>query len=74
MGSGGIAPRIINLSTGWRWVVSLKPRPLYPLRKSPGTHWTGGWEGPRVGLDAVAKRENPCPRRIPAHRRCRGLF
>jgi len=29
-GSGGIAPRILNLSTKWRWVVSFTPRPLYP--------------------------------------------
>jgi len=29
-------------------------------RRAPGTRWTGGWVGPTVGLDAVAKR-NPCP-------------
>jgi len=22
-----------------------------------GTHWVGGWVGPRAGLDAVAKRK-----------------
>jgi len=22
-----------------------------------GTHWVGGWVGPRVGLDAVARRK-----------------
>jgi hypothetical protein len=28
------------------------PRPLFTLGKStPGTHWTGGWVGPRTGLD-----------------------
>jgi len=28
--SGGIAPRILNLDTGWRWVVLFMPRMLYP--------------------------------------------
>jgi hypothetical protein len=31
-------------------VVSTTPRPLYP-RERPGTHCTGGWLGPRAGLD-----------------------
>jgi hypothetical protein len=25
----------------------------HPSRKEPGTHWIGGWVGPRVGLDDV---------------------
>jgi hypothetical protein len=29
-GSGSIAPRILNLGTRWRWVVSFMHRPLYP--------------------------------------------
>jgi len=33
--SGGIAPRILDLSTWWRWVVSFTPRPLCPQGKSP---------------------------------------
>jgi hypothetical protein len=24
---------------------------------APGTHWIGGWVGPRVGLNAVEKRK-----------------
>jgi hypothetical protein len=28
-------------------------------RFTPGTHWIGGWVGPRAGLDAVAKRKFP---------------
>jgi hypothetical protein len=28
-GTEGIAPRILNLGTRWRWVVSFAPRPLY---------------------------------------------
>jgi hypothetical protein len=34
-GSGGIAPRILDLVTSWMWVVSFTHRPLYPQRKSP---------------------------------------
>jgi hypothetical protein len=29
--------------------------------KSPGTHWIGGWVGPRAVLDAVVKRKIPSP-------------
>jgi hypothetical protein len=25
--------------------------------RAPGTHWIGGWLGPRAGLNAVAERE-----------------
>jgi hypothetical protein len=34
-GSGGTAPRILDLGTRWRCVVSFKPRPFYPPGKSP---------------------------------------
>jgi hypothetical protein len=30
------------------------PRPLYP-RERAGTHCTGGWVGPRAGLDGCGK-------------------
>jgi len=30
--SGGIAPRILNLRTSWRWAVSFTSRPLYPWK------------------------------------------
>jgi hypothetical protein len=33
-GSGGISPRIFDLGTRWRWLVSFTPRPLYPWGKS----------------------------------------
>jgi hypothetical protein len=35
LGSGGLAPPIIDLGTRWRWVVSFTTRPLYPQGKSP---------------------------------------
>ena len=35
-------------------MVSTTPRPLYP-RERPGTHCTGGWVGPRAGLERCGK-------------------
>jgi hypothetical protein len=35
LGSGVMAPRILDRGTRWRWVVSLTPRPLYPQGKNP---------------------------------------
>jgi hypothetical protein len=31
-----------------------------PRKKAPGTHWIGGWVGPRAVLDAVV-RKSPSP-------------
>jgi hypothetical protein len=39
-------------------VVSTTPRPHYP-RERPGTHCTGGWVGPRAGLDVCEKISPP---------------
>jgi hypothetical protein len=39
------------------------PRPLYPRERAPGTHWIGGWVGPRADLDAYDSLfglEGPC--------------
>jgi hypothetical protein len=41
--------------------VSFTPRPLYPRERDPFTQWTGGWVGPRAGLETVVKRQIPCP-------------
>jgi hypothetical protein len=35
---------------GGEWSAS-RPIALYPQGKDPGTHCTGGWVGPRAGLD-----------------------
>ena len=40
-----------------RWVVKATPQQIYP-REWPGTHCTGGWVGPRAGLDGC---ENLAP-------------
>ena len=36
------------------WVVNATPCPLY-RRERPGTLCTGGWVGPRAGLDVSGK-------------------
>jgi hypothetical protein len=40
------------------WSVS-RPGRFPPKEKVPGTHWIGGWVGPRAILDAVMKRKIP---------------
>jgi hypothetical protein len=53
---GGIAPINDYLGTRWVWVVSVTPRPRFrPGERTPGTHCTGGWVGPRTGLDTEAR-------------------
>jgi hypothetical protein len=37
------------------WMVSFTPWPLCHRGKTPCTHWTEGWVGPRTGLDDVEK-------------------
>jgi hypothetical protein len=32
------------------------PAALLPEERAPGTHWRGGWVGPRTVLDAVVKK------------------
>jgi len=59
-GSGGIAPRILDLGAGWRWVISFTPRPLYRRRRNPPYPLDRRLCGPQ--LDAMAKRKinSPC--------------
>jgi len=40
-----------------------RPVSFTPRERAPGTHWIGGWMGPRAVLDAVVKRKIPSPRR-----------
>jgi hypothetical protein len=37
------------------------PGRFTPREEAPGSHWIGGWVGPRAGLDAVVKRKIPSP-------------
>jgi hypothetical protein len=45
---------ILHLGARTGWVVSTTHRPLYP-RERHDTHCTGGWVGPRAGLDMCEK-------------------
>jgi hypothetical protein len=45
---------------GGEWSTSC-PGCFTPRERASGTHWIGGWVGPRVILDAVAKRKIPSP-------------
>jgi len=55
-GSRGTAVLILNLCTGWRWVVNFTP-----LGENPGVHWRGDWVGPRVSLGSYREEKNTCP-------------
>jgi hypothetical protein len=62
-GSGGIAPRILDLALdGGEWLPSSPSRSTLRER-APGTPWIGGWVTLRAGLDAVVKRKIPSPQR-----------
>jgi hypothetical protein len=38
-----------------------RPGRFTARERAPGTHWIGGWVGPRAGLNAVVKRKIPSP-------------
>jgi hypothetical protein len=42
------------------WSAS-RPSRFIPRERDPGTHWIGGWVGPRAGPDTVVKRKIPSP-------------
>jgi hypothetical protein len=47
---------------GNKWSAS-HPGRFTPRERAPGTHWIGGWVGPRAVVDAVVKRKIPSPHR-----------
>jgi hypothetical protein len=52
----------ISALDGGEWSAS-RPGHFNPRERAPGTHWIGGWVGPRAVLDAVVKRKIPRPYR-----------
>jgi hypothetical protein len=68
-GSGGVDPRIqTSALDGREWSVS-RPGSFTAGLRAPGTHWTGGWVGPRAVLDTVVKKK----KRKSHHYPCREL-
>jgi hypothetical protein len=57
-GCGGVIPRILDLGTR-RECSASRPGRFIPRERAPGTHWIGGWVGPRAVLDTVVKRKIP---------------
>jgi hypothetical protein len=47
---------MISALDGGEWLASLPGR-FIPGERAPGTHWIGGWVGPRPDLDDVEKRK-----------------
>jgi hypothetical protein len=65
-----LAPRHEGVLGEWRYSgtrwgewSSSRPVRLTPRNRAPGTHWIGGWVGPRAVLEAVVKRKIPSPHR-----------
>jgi hypothetical protein len=55
--NGGIAPPFLTSALGrGEWSAS-RPGRFTLGEIALGTHWIGGWVGPRAGLDAVEKRK-----------------
>jgi hypothetical protein len=61
LGERSIAPTHSRPRHWWGWVVSVTPRPHFsPRERTPGTHCTGGWVGPRAGLNTEATGKIIC--------------
>jgi hypothetical protein len=71
-GSGGIAHTFLIVALdGSEWSASC-PGCFTPRERAPGTHWIGGWVGPRASLNTVVMRNILSPTRTqtpdhPAH-------
>jgi hypothetical protein len=56
-----IAPRIIDLGTRWRWVVSFTPRPLYSQGKNPWYPLDRRLGGPQISSGRSGGKKNSQP-------------
>jgi hypothetical protein len=61
---GGVEIQLHPFSTsaldGGEWSAS-RPCRFTQDELAPGTHWIGGWLGPRTGLEAMEKKEITWP-------------
>jgi hypothetical protein len=60
-GNRGIAPLFLTSALDGGERSASRPCRFIPEGRAPGTHWIGGWVGPRAGLDAVKHRKISCP-------------
>jgi hypothetical protein len=61
LGWRGIAPTHSRHRHLMGWMISATPRPSFsPGGRTPSTHCTGGWVGPRPGLDTEARGNILC--------------
>jgi hypothetical protein len=57
-----VPPLILNLSTRWKWVVSLTLHSHLILREGvPCFHWAGSWVGPSTGMDIWRREKSLVP-------------
>jgi hypothetical protein len=59
--SEGIAPQVLTLALDGGDSSASQPGRFTSAEKASGTHWIGGWVGPKAGLDAVEQRKIYCP-------------
>jgi hypothetical protein len=69
-GNGCIDPHCLDLGTGWRWMVSFTPLPLYPRGKSPRYPLDRrlGWPQSQSGRRGEEKILGPSGTRTPTPR------
>jgi hypothetical protein len=58
---GGVYSFTTSALDGGEWPVSRPGRAFTPGERTPGTHCTGGWVGPRDGLDTQDRGKILCP-------------
>jgi hypothetical protein len=61
LGNGGISPRILDLGTRWRWVVSFTPQPLYSQGKDPWYPLDRRLGGPQSRSGRCGEKKNSQP-------------
>jgi hypothetical protein len=49
-----IYPRFLQVGREWS---ASRPGRFNPGERAPGTHWIGGWVGPRASLDDMEKEK-----------------
>jgi hypothetical protein len=62
LGNGGISTNYLTSALDGGELSASRRGSFTPKERAHGTHWIGGWVGPRAGLDAVvnSKISSPC--------------